>query len=522
MSILFLFVFFPGLQMNGFWHSVLVVLAWLYFGLSIWLSLYGTNMFALTVLLGVTSVRRKESKKTASELPENLPVVTIQLPLYNEKQVARRLINTVARLDYPIDRIQIQILDDSTDNTAVLVQKVVEYWKRRGRWIELHHRANRTDFKAGALREGLETAKGEFIAIFDADFLPPADWLKRALAPFFEAKGEKVGLVQTRWGHLNEDYSLLTRAQALALDGHFAVEQRARSSAGLMFGFNGTAGIWRRSCIESAGNWCGDTLTEDLDLSYRAQINGWQFAYLPDVSAPAELPTMMVGFKRQQFRWAKGGIQVTKLVGPELVRSHTSLWCKIEGLLHMSAYMTHPLMLILQLLMLPLTLFASRFLWSLPWGLLWVATLGPFFLFGVAQHLLYREEGWLHWILRMPLLVMLGIGLAVNNTRAVLEALFNIDSPFERTPKFGVVHEKLPAQRVIKEQIKIDATTWMELFLALYAVANAVVNIKFGNWFGGLICGVYAAGFAWVSLATLWEAQLSGSQRRAGEKSLAA
>jgi glycosyltransferase involved in cell wall biosynthesis len=451
--------------------------------------------------------RRQRSWEISNVLsPDLWPVVTVQLPLYNEQQVARRLIDAIAKLDYPSDRLYIQVLDDSTDSTVEIVDCAVSDWKSRRRWIDVLRRGERIDFKAGALRAGLECAQGEYIAIFDADFVPPPEWLKCALAPYFGPGSEKIGLVQTRWGHLNDDFSFLTRAQALALDGHFAIEQSARSSAGLLLNFNGTAGIWRRSCIVSAGNWRGATLSEDLDLSYRAQLIGWKICYRSDVMAPAEIPAYMAGFKRQQFRWAKGSIQVARLLTLDVLRSPISWWRKIQGVLHLTAYLGHPLMMLLVLLMLPLSMEGKEYMQQLPLGWLGIAGLGAPILYAVAQNNLYSDKPGLRWLVRFPLLVMLGVGITVNNTRAVMEALFGVRSAFERTPKTGVMRQGKRWQSGRHERIRVSPSTWLELILALYTLVITIIALRQGNWVGALFSLIYTFGFTWVMGATLWEA----------------
>ena len=494
---------------------LMTFLSWLYVAAAVWLAVYGLNMLVLTGLFSLyRSRRKKELKPRQPFVLENWPLVTVQLPLFNEQEVARRLIDAVAGMDYPKECLQIQVLDDSTDSTVQIVDQSAASWQACGTWIEVVRREDRTDFKAGALRAGLEKAKGEFIAIFDADFVPPTDWLKRALVPFFKLGSERVGLVQTRWGHLNEEFSILTRAQALALDGHFGVEQNARYLGGLLLNFNGTAGIWRRSCIDSAGNWRGATLTEDLDLSYRAQLKGWKIVYLPDVTAPAELPAFMGGFKRQQFRWAKGSIQVARLLGPEIIKAPISPWRKLQGILHLTGYFGHPLMLLLVLLLLPLSIKGNPLLQKVPLGWLGVASLGAPALYAVSQATLYGGKRGLSWIIRFPFLAMLGVGIAVNNTRAVLEALAGVRSTFERTPKIGQVKKGNRWQSGRHERIRLSSSTWLELLLVFYALAITIVTIKHGNYIGGVFAALYTLGFAWVTGATVWEARRVGSSAK--------
>jgi cellulose synthase/poly-beta-1,6-N-acetylglucosamine synthase-like glycosyltransferase len=481
-------------------------LTWAFFIVSIWLTIYGVNALILTLMYFFRRTAKKE--KNAVFPPANFkwPEVTVQLPVYNEPVVVRRLINSAARLSYPLDKLIIQVLDDSTDGTTSHAAEQVDYWKSRGRRISLIHRAARTEYKAGALRNGMEQTASEFLAIFDADFIPPNSWLKKALEPFFRPDGKSVGMVQTRWVHINETQSALARAQALLLDGHFGIEQRVRSDEGLFFGFNGTAGIWKRQCILDGGGWHGDTLSEDLDLSYRAQLKGWIFKYLPDVVAPAELPTTMAAFKIQQFRWAKGSIQAVRKSIPRLLKAPVSLGKKWEGLVHITGYSVHPLMVCMVLLSLPLSLFGRHALKDLPMAWLGVGTLGPPLLFAAAEWSLYPAQKWWKRVSWLPLLTILGTGVAVSNTKAVLSGLLNISSPFQRTPKTGAGNAVKTMASIFREPVAIDSIAWMELALAVYAFIVVVIDVHYRNWANAFYLAIYCAGFAWVGLATFWEA----------------
>jgi len=484
----------------------LALIVCLYVGAALWLALYGVNALGLTALFLRQRGHHRQARKTSPISPPQWPLVTVQLPVYNEQQVVRRLTDAVARLDYPRDRLHIQVLDDSTDGTTELAAERVAYWQSRGRWITLHHRVDRVDYKAGALCAALTATPGEFIAIFDADFVPPPGWLKRALQPFLEPGGKRIGLVQTRWSHLNAEYSLLTRAQALALDGHFGIEQPARHWAGLLFNFNGTAGIWRRGCIESTGGWRGVTLSEDLDLSYRAQLQGWTFRYLPDVTAPAEIPPLMPAFKRQQFRWAKGSIQCARLLGPALLRAPISRWRKLQGVAHLTSYLVHPLMVLLLLVTLPMSLGDGRIFHHLPLAWLGIAGLGAPLLYAAAQWSLYPGTPWWRRLAWLPLLAILGTGIAASNTRAVIEGLSGLRSPFQRTPKTGLERRGGHWEGGAAERIDIDVTTWVELALSVYALVAGTLALVHGNWIGVFFLAIYGLGFAWVGGATLWEA----------------
>lgn len=381
---------------------------------------------------GPRSVRPSEPARTASALP---PRVTVQLPVYNEMYVVERLIDAVGALRYPRDRLDVQVLDDSTDETSRIVDRAVRRWRGRGLDIACLRRPARTGFKAGALAAGLRAARGELVAIFDADFVPPPEFLERAVPRFGEPA---VGMVQARWGHSNRNDSLLTRVQALLLDAHFVLEHGARHRGGCFFNFNGTAGVWRRAAIVSAGGWQHDTLTEDLDLSYRAQLAGWRFDFAPDVVAPAELPVEMNAFKTQQHRWAKGSIQTCRKLLPRLLRAPVPLRVRVESALHLTANLNYLLLLAWSALVVP-ALFARAAA-----GGWWLWLDAPIFAAaGLAAAVFYalsqREIGgrWAGRLRDLPALAAVGLGLSVNNTLAVLGALSRRPGGFARTAKYG-------------------------------------------------------------------------------------
>ena len=368
-----------------------------------------------------------------------VPFVTVQLPIYNEMYVVERLIDAVARLDHPRDRFEIQVLDDSTDETQQIVTRAVARWASSGINIHHLHRRARAGYKAGALASGLRRARGELIAIFDADFVPPADFLTRALPAL---RDPRVGMVQARWGHLNQEYSLLTRIQSMLLDAHFVLEHGARSRGECLFNFNGTAGVWRRQAIETAGGWQDDTLTEDLDLSYRAQLAGWRFVFLPDLVASAEVPVEMNSFKIQQYRWAKGSIQTCKKVLPAVLKSDLPVRVKAEAFFHLTANFNCPLMLMLSVVMVP-ALFVraatgAQGMLMVDIPMFCVATLSVINFYALSQRAIRRD--WIAQLRYIPLAMAVGIGLSVNNTRAVLDALSGGRARFVRTPKYGIVH----------------------------------------------------------------------------------
>jgi cellulose synthase/poly-beta-1,6-N-acetylglucosamine synthase-like glycosyltransferase len=469
---------------------------------AICLAVYGFNSLLLTLLY----LRHRHEKPSRPPLLDT-PPVTVQLPIYNELCVVERLLEAVTRLSYPHDKLQIQVLDDSDDETTALALARVAYYRAQGLDIELVRRAGRDGFKAGALAHGLRTARGEYIAVFDADFVPLPDFLEQTI-PYFQDR-PRLGLIQTRWGHLNADYSPLTQAQALALDGHFVVEQTARHRAGLYMNFNGTAGVWRRRCIEEAGGWEGDTLSEDLDLSYRAQLAGWQCLYLPETVAPAEVPPQIAAFKRQQFRWAKGSIQALRKLGGKVARAPVPLFKRLEGLLHLSSYLLHPLMLILLLVTLPLMFQRGGI--KLPLAYLSLASFGPPLLFAVSQRDLYRD--WRRRFAYLPLLVFLGTGMALSNTRAVMEALLGQDNDFRRTPKFDV-RRRGDNWMDHSYALPFGWITLGEFLLSLYALCAVLVALRHGNVYAVPFLLIYVLGFAYVAGLDLWQTRSSWSLYR--------
>lgn len=420
------------------------------------------------------------------------PKVTVQLPVYNERYVVKRLIEAVCQLEYPRQCLHIQVLDDSTDNTQEIVARAVTAQRAKGQDIEQVRRPERTGYKGGALEHGLKTAKGEFIAVFDADFLPPPDFLLRTL-PYF-AEDPRIGCVQTRWGHLNRESSWLTRAQASGVDGHFTIEQEVRSETPLFLNFNGTAGVWRRACIEDASGWQHDTLTEDLDLSYRAQLRGWRIRYLPHVIAPAELPVHINALKRQQFRWAKGSIQTARKLLGTLWRAPIPWRVKIGGTIHLTNYLVHPLMLLNLLLTLPILYTHSPLVWLVPGFTM--AALGPLLMYWLT--LREQGKGIGERVANLFMLVILGMGISLNNTRAVLEALLGIESPFKRTPKFNLRGQE-KAGRGADYLLPRDPTLWLEAALALYAFSLLIFVLVNGIWGLTLWLLLYAVGYGYVT-----------------------
>ena len=469
----------------------------LYFIFLIGVALYGINALIMSGLF----LKYRRQLQSRPDCKQPWPSVTVQLPIFNEKYVVERLIEAVAELDYPADRLSIQVLDDSTDETVALARACVARHQLRGLNISHVRRPDRSGFKAGALAYGLPLAQGEFIAIFDADFVPPADFLRKVIPHFAD---QAVGAVQARWGHLNADYDTLTRAQALALDGHFVVEQTARSRAGLLFNFNGSGGIWRRDCIIEAGGWQADTIAEDLDLSYRAQLSGWQLKYLPDVVAPAEIPPMLTAFKRQQFRWAKGSIQCLRKNLGSVLRASLSPWQKVQAMLHLSAYLVHPLLLGMIIIGLPVILLQDP--GSLPLSALGLAGFAPPLLFALSQWAIYPN--WIQRFLYFPFLVFLGAGITLNNTRAVFEAIFDRQATvFLRTPKFRTERNQSGSLKRARDyNLPVDWTTWGELGLCLYCLVEAAVAMVYAKGLAPFLI-VYAIGYAytaWMGLRQSW------------------
>jgi cellulose synthase/poly-beta-1,6-N-acetylglucosamine synthase-like glycosyltransferase len=468
------------------------------------LALYGFHRSTLVFLY----FRHRNRRPVPDGRLAELPVITVQLPLFNEMYVAPRLLDAVARIDWPADRLEIQVLDDSTDETQEICRKKVAEIAATGIDIKYIHRVDRTGFKAGALENGLTTARGEFVLVYDADFLPSPSILHDTIHFFAD---RKVGMVQVRWGHVNRDYSQLTQVQALMLDGHFVIEHGARSRAGRFFNFNGTAGIWRRTAISDAGGWSHDTLTEDMDLSYRAQLRGWRFVYLPDVVSDAELPVEMNSFKSQQFRWAKGSIQVAKKLLPTILRADVPWGVKMEAFFHLTNNVAYPLLLLLSMLLLPNLLVRTRHGWrevlliDLP--LFFGTTLSIASFYITSQ----REIDPVNWrgrtLKRLPLMMSLGIGLCINQTRAVLEAFFGRHSgEFVRTPKHGVMKrfEVWSAKRYRATKSLIPV---VEVLFAVYFAIAVVLAAFGGHWVSLPFLALFCLGFAYVGVLSLHQSR---------------
>jgi cellulose synthase/poly-beta-1,6-N-acetylglucosamine synthase-like glycosyltransferase len=464
------------------------------------LAIFGVHRYQMMFLYYRNKRRAPRPGRDFAE--DALPAVTVQLPIFNEMYVVERLIDSVARLDYPRDRLEIQVLDDSTDETVEISRRKVEEWRARGLDVKLLHRTNRAGFKAGALEEGLRAARGELIAIFDADFAPEPDALRRTVHFFTDPA---VGMVQTRWGHLNKEYSLLTEVQGIQLDGHLQIEQTARNRSGRFFNFNGTGGVWRRAAIESAGGWQHDTLTEDLDLSFRSQLAGWRFVFLPDVVSPAELPADMNAYKSQQHRWTKGAVQCARKLLPSVWRADVPLKVKVEATFQLTMNSAYVLMVLLCLLMLPAISVRFERSWmnyafiDVPFFI--AATTSIFSFYICSQREIYPRE----WIARLrfvPFVVSVGIGMSLANAKAVIEGLVGHRSDFVRTPKHGIEGRR-GSWADKKYTAMKSALPLLELAFGLYYVAIFYVAAANGRWLAMPFLGLFLFGFFYVAILSL-------------------
>ncbi|HPH97809.1 MAG TPA: glycosyltransferase [Anaerolineaceae bacterium] len=446
------------------WQSLLNSVGWIYAILNVALAGFSLHMLILLIL----SIKHRNDRIPETTCrDEDLPTVLVQLPVYNERYVVERLIDAAVAIDYPVDKIIIQVLDDSTDVTTTLAQKRVAFHVNAGRNVQFIHRTDRKGYKAGALSQGLQAAPGEFMAIFDADFIPPKNFL-RAIIPMF-LQDHKLGVVQSRWEHLNLDQNAITHVIGQALDIHFAIDQIARSRSGLLMNFNGSCCVLRRACVEDAGGWQDDTLVEDLDLSYRVQMKGWRITYRPDVTVPGELPASIISFKQQQFRWAKGTVQALRKLGWRLLTSNRTLPQKLEGLFHLTSYFTSPLMIITYLLSLPVVYLFGH----LPFNsaLLGVAVLIPPIAAAWSQARL--RTNWWRSVLFYPVLFLTGIGVSLTITQAIWEAIIGHKSEFVRTPKFSNAH---PQSSVYA--LSVDRATWVELLMAAYGIGTSILAVE--------------------------------------------
>ncbi len=473
-----------------------------YFGVLIILSCYGLHRYEM--IRGYLKHRR-HLPDVAPQRFKTLPQVTIQLPLFNERYVVERLLAETMKMDYPHHLLQIQVLDDSTDDTHSFTEGLVAEYRSQGLPIEYIHRKNRQGYKAGALQNGLKTATGEIVAIFDADFVPPVDFLQRTVHFFAD---EKVGMVQTRWTYLNRHYNLLTEVQAMLLDGHFVLEHVARSGNGLFFNFNGTAGILRRSMIEDAGGWQHDTLTEDSDLSYRAQLKGWKFVYVPSIECPSELPVETYGFQVQQSRWAKGLTQVAIKLLPTILRSKLPWRVKAEAFFHLTPNISYPLMVILSALMLPVMIvrfymgFFEMVVIDLP---LIAASFWSISAFYVMAHRALYPKTWKRAFLFLPALMAAGVALTIINSRAVIEALIGYQTGFARTPKYAIGSDKKVHLENIQYRRRSGWLPYAELGVGTFFLWMVIFAIESSNYLAIPFLLLFVGGYFWAACTTLWE-----------------
>jgi cellulose synthase/poly-beta-1,6-N-acetylglucosamine synthase-like glycosyltransferase len=500
---------------KGLYHANAFDMALLipYFVVLVLLASYGLHRYTLVYLY--YKKKRNRTIEPAAKFSE-LPRVTVQLPIFNEQFVIDRLLQAVCQLDYPIDRLEIQVLDDSTDETVAVARGLVEHYRRQGYPVTYHHRTNREGFKAGALHEGMKSASGEFITIFDADFVPPPDFLQRTIHHF---TAENIGMVQTRWTHINRHYSFLTEVEAILLDGHFVLEHSGRARNNVFFNFNGTAGVWRRTAIEAAGGWQHDTLTEDTDLSYRAQLKGWKFIYLQDVECPAELPVEMTAFKTQQARWAKGLIQTGKKILPRVLESDQPFKVKLESWYHLTANLSYPLMVVLSVLLLPAMVIRFYQGWfqmlyiDVPLFLASTFSISSFYL--VSQRELFPKN-WPRALLYLPFLMALGIGLTVTNTIAVIEALVGKQTAFARTPKYRVESKKDKVQAA-KYRKRLGWVPWIEMLIGGYFALTVIYAVQNENYLTVPFLMLFVVGYWYTGLMSLLQGRFAGLTLSASE-----
>jgi cellulose synthase/poly-beta-1,6-N-acetylglucosamine synthase-like glycosyltransferase len=470
-----------------------------YFAVMIILSFYGIHRYTMCYLY--FKYKKNYNPNPPQHFTE-LPRVTIQLPIFNEQFVIDRLVEAVCAMDYPSDKLEIQVLDDSTDETQKVASDIVARYAALGHPIVYIHRTNRYGYKAGALDAGLKVAKGEFVAIFDADFVPPSDWIMKVIHHFAEPE---IGMVQTRWSHMNRNYSMLTQIEAILLDGHFIIEHGARVRTGDYFNFNGTAGMWRIKAISDGGGWQHDTLTEDTDLSYRSQLAGWKFKYLPEVECPSELPIEMTAFKTQQARWAKGLIQTSIKVLPLMFKSNVPRRIKVEAVYHLTANLSYPLMVIMTAFLMPAMIvrfyqgWFQMLLFDVPLFTASTLSIGVFYL--MAERELFPKTWWKTFFY-LPVLMALGIGLTVTNTKAVMEALVGIKSPFVRTPKYRVA-KKGEKSQAAKYRKRLILAPWIELFIGFYFFVAILYTFSNQNYFTAPFLILFVIGYWYTGLMSL-------------------
>jgi len=487
---------FKGLYHWNFFDAAVLLP---YFAVMILLAVYGVHRYTMCYLY--YKYRKNYNPNPPNHFDE-LPFVTVQLPIFNEQFVIDRLIEAICAMDYPRERLEIQVLDDSTDETQQVAAAIVARYAALGHPIAYIHRTNRHGYKAGALDAGLKVAKGEYVAIFDADFVPPTDWLMKVIHHFAEPE---IGMVQTRWSHMNRDYSMLTQIEAILLDGHFVMEHGARVRSGDYFNFNGTAGMWRIKAISDGGGWQHDTLTEDTDLSYRSQLAGWKFKYLPEVECPSELPIEMTAFKTQQARWAKGLIQTSIKVLPLMFKSSVPRRIKVEAVYHLTANLSYPLMVIMSVLLLPAMVCRFYQGWFqmllIDFPLFTASTFSIAVFYVMSERVLFPKTWW-KTFLYLPFLMALGIGLTVTNTKAVVEALVGHKSAFVRTPKYRVA-KKGEKSQAAKYRKRLILAPWIELLLGCYFFAAILYTFSNHNYFTAPFLILFVIGYWYTGLMSL-------------------
>lgn len=463
------------------------------------LAMYGAHRLMVIYLY----YKHSRNKPSPTKYFEELPFVTIQLPVFNEKNVIDRLIGAIEKLDYPKDKFEVQMLDDSTDETTEICANHVKALEEKGFNAVYIHRTDRTGYKAGALENGMDVARGEYLLILDADFVPKPELIQETIHYFAD---DQIGMIQTRWGHLNRNTNILTRIQAMMLDGHLELEQTSRNRSGRFFTFNGTAGIWRKSCIIDAGGWDHDTLTEDMDLSYRAQLNGWKFVFLNDIVTPAELPVDIDGFKSQQHRWTKGSIQCCKKVLSKIWKSKFPLFVKLEATAHLTSNFAYLLLLLMCFVLYPNSKFGLQ-LEGFGW---WFANV-PIYFFGTVSVAIFyvtaqnalRPKDWWKEIIYLPLLLAIGIGMSVNNAKAVLEALFNKESAFVRTPKYGEKSECKKSWKKSNYKAIKSFTPFIEFLFGCFFLFVVIDTVMEKNYTSAVLLLPFPLGFFYTSILSL-------------------
>ncbi len=495
-----------ALPVTGTGHTVGLVVMYTYFVVLGVLCLYGFHRYLMVYLYYRHAKRDPKIEKPF----EALPVVTVQLPIFNEMYVAERLIDASCLIDYPREKLQIQVLDDSTDETVEVARKKVEEWQAKGVDIEYIHRTDRTGYKAGALDNGLKTAKGDFVALFDADFVPQPDFLQKSIHHFTD---DKIGCVQARWGHLNKEYSFLTRLQSIFLDGHMMMEHAARNRGGRFFNFSGTAGMWRKTTIADAGGWQHDTLTEDLDLSFRAQLKGWKFIFLPWVVTPAELPVDMNGFKSQQHRWVKGSMQTSKKLLGDVLQARIPFHVKTEAALHLTGNTAYILTLLLTLMLFPVTYFRPKLDMKtsvlLDLAVFALATLSVCVFYLASQREIYGWRGVVRTIFYTPFLLAMGIGMCLSNARAVVEGFFTRGGEFVRTPKYALQANR---DSFMSKKYKVTLKKFLPFIELIIGIGFGwVIYYSFLNGMYGAIPFqmLFFTGFLYVAFLSLFQGKLT-------------